>query len=108
MATAANAVPRAAGTWKLAQFSGVVLTAVLLAGLLREPELTLKILWNAVVPLLPAVFLLQPEIWRNACPLATLNVVSGRDQRVTQCSVPLRVSCGSARKSSQESDSGRG
>ena len=78
MATAANAVPRAAGTWKLAQFSGVVLTAVLLAGLLREPELTLKILWNAVVPLLPAVFLLQPEIWRNACPLATLNVVSGR------------------------------
>lgn len=78
MATAANAVPRGAGIWKLAQFSGVALTLVLLAGLLREPELSLKILWNAVVPLLPAVFLLQPAIWRNACPLATLNVLSGR------------------------------
>jgi hypothetical protein len=78
MATTANAVPRGAGIWKLAQFSGVLLTVVLLAGLLREPDLSLKILWNAVVPLLPAVFLLQPEIWRNACPLATLNVLSGR------------------------------
>lgn len=78
MATRASAVPGAAGIWKIAQVSGVVLTVVLLAGLLREPDLSLKILWNAVVPLLPAVFLVQPEIWRNACPLATLNVLSGR------------------------------
>jgi hypothetical protein len=66
------------GVWKLAQFFGIILTVVLLAGLLRAPELSLNILWNAVIPLLPAVFLIQPEIWRNACPLATLNVLSGR------------------------------
>lgn len=67
-----------AGMWKLAQFFGIVLTFVLLAGLMREPELSLKILWYAVIPVLPAVFLIQPEIWRNACPLATLNVATGR------------------------------
>ena len=78
MATRASAVPRTAGIWKIAQFLGVVLTLVLLAGLMREPEISLNILWNAVVPLLPAVFLIQPEIWRNACPLGTLNVTTGR------------------------------
>lgn len=78
MATRASAVPRTAGIWKIAEYLGVVLTLALLAGLLREPEVSLNILWNAVVPLLPAVFLVQPEIWRNACPLATLNVATGR------------------------------
>ena len=78
MATRAASVAPVSGVWKLAQFSGIILTVVLLAGLLRAPELSLKILWNAVIPLLPAVFLIQPEIWRNACPLATLNVLSGR------------------------------
>jgi len=78
MATRADSGSSVLGVWKVAQFLGVVLTVVLLAGLYREPDLTLKILWNAVIPLLPAVFLVQPEIWRNACPLATLNVLSGR------------------------------
>jgi hypothetical protein len=67
-----------AGLWRLAQAAGVALTLLLLAGLLLRPDLTLRILWNGVVPLLPAVFLVQPEIWRNVCPLATLNVASGR------------------------------
>jgi len=78
MATRAGSLPRGGGIWKVVQFLGIVLTAVLLAGLLRAPELSLKVLWNAVIPLLPAVFLIQPEIWRNACPLATLNLLSGR------------------------------
>jgi nitrite reductase (NADH) large subunit len=78
MATRFESASPGAGVWKIAQFFGIILTVVLLAGLLRAPELTLKILWNAVIPILPAAFLIQPEIWRNACPLATLNVLSGR------------------------------
>lgn len=78
MATRAESVAPRPGAWKLAQLFGIILTVVLLAGLLLAPELSLKILWNAVIPLLPAVFLIQPEIWRNACPLATLNLLSGR------------------------------
>jgi hypothetical protein len=31
-----------------------------------------------VIPLLPAVFLVNPMIWRNVCPLATLNAATGK------------------------------
>lgn len=31
-----------------------------------------------VIPLLPAVFLVNPMLWRNVCPLATLNHMTGR------------------------------
>lgn len=31
-----------------------------------------------VIPLLPAVFLVNPMIWRNVCPLATINTMTGQ------------------------------
>lgn len=34
-------------------------------------------LWDMVIPLLPAVFIVNPHVWRNVCPLATLNELSG-------------------------------
>jgi hypothetical protein len=64
--------------WKLAQAIGVVLTVGLVGGLLVAPELSLDVLWNGAVPLLPAVFLVSPPLWRNVCPLATLNMLTGR------------------------------
>lgn len=63
--------------WTVAQWLGLGLTAVLLAGLVYWPEPTLHILWDMVIPLLPAVFLINPLLWRNACPLATLNAATG-------------------------------
>jgi hypothetical protein len=63
--------------WRTAQLAGLVLTAALLAGLVQWPEPTLNLLWNMVVPLLPATFLVSPQIWRNVCPLATLNALTG-------------------------------
>jgi len=60
------------------QILGLVLTAVLLGGLVARPEPTLHVLWDMVIPLLPAVFLINPMIWRNACPLATLNASTGK------------------------------
>lgn len=64
--------------WIVAQWTGVVLTGVLLAGLIRWPTPTLHILWDMVIPVLPAVFLLNPMLWRNVCPLGTLNDWTGR------------------------------
>jgi hypothetical protein len=52
---------------------GVVAVPLLLAGLLLAPELSLRVLWYAVVPILPATFFLNTTLWRSACPLATLN-----------------------------------
>ena len=62
--------------WTAAQLMGVVLTVALLAGLWWAPTQTLALLWNAVIPVLPAVFLVNPAIWRNVCPLATFNMLT--------------------------------
>ena len=44
------------------------------------PDETARAFWFIVVPLLPASFLLNAELWRNVCPLATLNtLVTNRD-----------------------------
>lgn len=59
--------------WRAAQWIGVSLTLVLLGALVTAPTTTLHVLWDMVIPLLPAVFLVNPLIWRNVCPLATLN-----------------------------------
>ena len=64
--------------WRAAQWLGLLLTAALLTGLLTRPEPSLHILWDMVIPLLPATFLLSPMLWRNVCPLATLNQLTGR------------------------------
>ncbi|MEW5915566.1 MAG: hypothetical protein AB1762_04140 [Gemmatimonadota bacterium] len=75
------ALPQFTPGWKraheAAQFLGLALTAVLLFGLVAQPRTTLHILWDMVIPLLPAVFLVNPMLWRNVCPLATLNVFTG-------------------------------
>lgn len=76
--TAPMLLPRApdhARFWHLAQAAGLLLTGLLLAGLVLQPDRALNILWNAVVPVLPAVFLVSPAIWRNVCPLATLTLM---------------------------------
>ncbi len=64
--------------WRAAQLIGVVLTLVLLGAFVLVPEASLHLLWDMVIPLLPAVFLINPVIWRNVCPLATLNEVGSR------------------------------
>jgi nitrite reductase (NADH) large subunit len=63
--------------WVAAQGGGVVLTGVLVVALFVRPAPTLHVLWDMVVPLLPAVFLVNPLLWRTVCPLATLNALTG-------------------------------
>lgn len=51
-----------------------VLSALLMALLLfTKPEWALPLFWMLIVPLLPAVFLVVPGLWRNLCPLAAMN-----------------------------------
>lgn len=69
------------GLWQVAQVGGVVLTFALLVGLFVAPQVALTLLWSVAVPLLPATFLLSPTIWRNVCPLATLNMLPARRGR---------------------------
>ena len=64
--------------WGVARLIGVLITVVLLAGLVLWPDQSLHLLWNMVIPILPAVFLVNPLLWRNVCPLATLNELGGK------------------------------
>jgi hypothetical protein len=67
-----------AGRWRVAQWAALVATLLLIAGLLTFPEPTLAVLWYLLIPLVPASLLVSPAIWRNICPLATLNLLSNR------------------------------
>ncbi len=65
--------------WRAAQLIGLVLTAALICGFFVAPEAALSLLWDIAIPILPATFLINPVIWRNVCPLGTLNMLaSGR------------------------------
>ncbi len=66
--------------WAAIQALGVVLTGALVWALIQWPTLALHVLWDMVIPLLPAVFLLNPMLWRNVCPLATLNDWTSRPE----------------------------
>ena len=63
--------------WGVAQWVGLAATVALIAGLVWKPEETLAVLWYGIVPLLPLTFLLSTQIWRNVCPIATLNTMTG-------------------------------
>lgn len=65
-------------TWKTGQVIAWITTLAVVAGLFFQPELTLKIAWYAVVPLLPASFLINAGLWRALCPLATANTLPSR------------------------------
>ncbi len=88
---------RRQGLWLVAQWLGVGLTGLLLAGLIAAPELTLRILWNGVIPILPATFLVSPQLWRNVCPLATLTMLPPErptSRRITEGTVRVATIIG--------------
>lgn len=63
----------------------MIVLCAFVVGLVATPDQALDIFWNGAVPLLPAVFLLSPPLWRNVCPLATLNMAgSGWGERSTR------------------------
>ncbi len=70
-----EARPGQAAFWRIAQVGGLVATGALLLGLWLRPQVSLIILWSVLIPLVPASLLVSPAIWRNVCPLASLNVM---------------------------------
>ena len=64
--------------WGAARLAALAGTLSLLAALILRPDPGLEILWKIVIPLVPASLLTSPMLWRNVCPLATLEMAAGR------------------------------
>jgi ferredoxin len=66
-------VPR--GVWRVAQCAAVAVAVGLLVCLVVAPRTGLIAWWLYILPVLPLRFVLAPGVWRNVCPMATLNQV---------------------------------
>lgn len=86
--------PASSALWKTAQAVGVIATAVLVTGLFVEPDLALFILWNVLIPLVPVSLMVSPLIWRNVCPLATLNMALNRRSATRKLGKELAAKAG--------------
>ena len=62
--------------WQLARVIALFTTGGFLFAWVLVPEIAVDSFWNVVVPLIPASLLVNPLIWRNVCPFATLNMVT--------------------------------
>lgn len=62
------------GRWRALQALTLAGFAAVLGACALYPERTLPFLWSGVMPLLPALFLVHPGLWRNVCPLASLGM----------------------------------
>ncbi len=64
--------------WEAGRLALLGLTLALLIGLVSEPMTTLTLTWGVLVPLLPILIFIAPGVWRNLCPMATLNQIPRR------------------------------
>jgi nitrite reductase (NADH) large subunit len=66
-------VPRA--IWRLLRWGAAIGALGLAILCVERPAVGLRVFWASFVPLLSALFLVAPGLWRNVCPMATLNQI---------------------------------
>ena len=59
--------------WYAARATVMAVTLALAGLLIFQPELGLKLFWGLAIPLLPALLVIAPGLWRQVCPMATMN-----------------------------------
>lgn len=64
--------------WTAAQACAVGTAFAVVALLIARPELGLFLTWDLLVPLVPAVLLVAPGLWRNVCPVAVVHQIPAR------------------------------
>lgn len=68
---------RAAGisVWRMLQVCFWLLGIFIFIALLFWPILGVRLFWNALIPVAPALLVFATGFWRNVCPLATTNLI---------------------------------
>jgi nitrite reductase (NADH) large subunit len=64
--------------WVALRAAVLGVTVALVALLVLRPERGLLLFWGLAVPVLPALLVLAPGLWRQVCPMATLNQLPRR------------------------------
>lgn len=59
--------------WKVGQAVSVTGALAVVALLLVRPEWGLFVTWSVLIPLVPALLLVAPMVWRNLCPIAVVH-----------------------------------
>ena len=60
--------------WHWAQVLALAAGMFIWGALIFKPSLGLHLLWNVLIPVAPALFVVAPGVWRNLCPLGTLSL----------------------------------
>lgn len=80
-APAKHLAPRSVLTerlWSAGRSAALAATVTIVAGLFLSPHATLGVLWYLAIPILPALFFINPILWRGICPLASANELGNR------------------------------
>lgn len=64
--------------WRIAQYVMLAVGFALVALLQFAPEIGIKIMWNVIIPVAPALVTLAPGLWRNICPMSTFSLLPRR------------------------------
>jgi nitrite reductase (NADH) large subunit len=59
--------------WYAARALVMAVTLGLAALLVWQPTLGLKLFWGLAIPVVPALLVIAPGLWRQVCPMATMN-----------------------------------
>src|SRR5690349_1910909 len=81
---------RARTIWQFAQVMALAAGIFIWGALILKPTLGLHLLWNVLIPIAPALFVLAPGVWRNLCPLGTLSLAPSHFG-LSQGKLPSRV-----------------
>jgi hypothetical protein len=57
--------------WRIVQMAVWLVGAAILFCLLFVPSVGVLLFWNILIPVAPALFVVETGLWRNVCPLAT-------------------------------------
>lgn len=64
---------RIARPWRLAQAVSVAAAVTVVGLLVLRPELGLYLTWSVLIPMVPALLLFAPRVWRNLCPISVVH-----------------------------------
>ncbi len=62
-----------AALWWVARALALAFTFAVVGALVFVPDMAIRLFWGLVIPVVPALFVLAPGLWRQVCPMAFFN-----------------------------------